>query len=724
MSATHRPQLPWTAGCRIVPPCDSALELSVVGLPDFVTLPETGRLTAGSTGAWHLDMGLAGMSVAEIDLTAHGFRWRPANAPAEMHLVCPEVGVLAGEAEPGNPPALCCAESEVHVDGDITFVELPEATISLRTAKRGNRLRYALLYDPTTRLDGRQVARRWHDEDLARWWNQVFLPYDAFWRRQAALGREEAGLLARHVRELMADLRPPAGPLSLPWAAARSKEGLGMRTDQLPSLVQCWLQIRPRTAMNLVKNVLGNQRTDGSVPSVLRPDNRHDIAPTPPPLLSQCALRTWQAEPNRDFYDFALPILHRYVRWAIRYFDPEDRALPHWQEPDEAFVPGTFDANLVSADLTTFLIGEIDALVEMGQAVAIGGGDVGDLLAYRRRLFETLVSFLWDEAAGAFRDRYIDGPHIARLTLAAAVPLRVAGLATDFRAPLLALLAPEKSFLGARGLRAWIPWEGDPEEPPVLAAHQIVMLDALDRCGAAEERERFRAALRAALVAPAPQAEPAQAPDQSPGGLAGDPADADALAVVLLAESPEGVLQTPELSALVRWAEEHRTIFTVTGVVLIAATFALIFLGTCARRLLTVQTMETTAGLARRYYVENRLAESEMLYEEIIDSGRYYPGLHFSHGNVLFRQERWEEAAESYRRELARDPQAAAAMHNLALALHRANRRDDAIATWQRVTNDFSVRMPPVAERAVTALELIGDTSTGAAQAISQDSGK
>lgn len=708
MSSPHRPHLPWSAGCRLVPPSEGAPELVVIGLPAFRTLPGPGIVSAGSQQSWALDFGLGSREDLAWDVTAHGLRAVPSAGGAPLlELAVPEAGVLVFELEPGHVPLLSSAEGELQQDGDTTFLELPDATVTLRTTRRGGRAHGTLLYDPSTQVDAARVARRWHDLVPAKWLEEALAPYDAFWHRQAALPPDEARVLAERVRELMSDLRAPAGPLSLPWCAARSLHGLGMRVDQLYPLVNAWLQIRPRVAMNLVKNVLANQRLDGSIPAILSPDSRHEVTPTPPPVLVQCALRVWRAEPNRDFFDFALPALHRFVRWAVRYFDPDDRAQPHWQEADEAFVPGTYDANLASADLLSFLVCEIDALVEMGQAVAVGAGEYDDLLSYRRRLMDTLVRFLWDEAVGAFRDRYIGGPHIARLTLAAALPLRIPGLAADFLTPLLAWLQRDDGLHCSRGLRAWMRWEGDAEEPPVLAAHQIMMLDALVRHGDTEIARSLRTSLLDGLRAP-PVAPVAGA---TPGGRAADPADADALAVLLIARSAEGLLQTPELSALVRWAEEHRrTVITAAGVALIILMGA-IFLGTCARRLMTVQAMETTAGLARRYFTEARYDEAEKLYREIIDSGRYFPGLYFSLGNVMYRQERWDEAEALYRREIEKSATSYGARLNLALTLLQNRKTNEAIVVWRQITNDLSVSVPAAAARAATAIQLLtGET--------------
>jgi hypothetical protein len=705
MSALSRPHLPWSAGQRLVPPADGTPESTVIGLPPFITRAEVGQITAG-TGSWFLDLGLASRADAPLDLTAHGIAVSHlTRAPHPLLLLTvPEAGVLMGEADAGQPISLQSPDGEIVRTDGLEVVELPEAVVSLRSVRHRDRIRFTLLYDPTAQADFQRVVRRWSDTNPARWLDAALAPYDAFWRRQAGLPGPDAVLLAENVRALMADLRPAAGPLSLPWVAARSQRGSVFSTNQLFPLVLAWIQIRPRMAMNLVKNVIGNQRVDGSVPALLRPDGRHDIVPTPAPLLAHCALRVWRAEPNRDFFDFAFPALQRYVRWALRYFDPDDRALPHWQEPDEAYVPGTHDAQLVSADLVSFLIGEIDALVEMGSAVTVGGGDLADLLAYRERLLDTLVRFLWDEAAGAFRDRYIDGPHIARMTLAAAVPVRIAALAADFRAPVLSLLQRSDSLRSDNGLRAWVPWDSDAETPPVLAAHQVMMWDTLSNLAEPGPAGELRTVLLQNLRANHRLASPGAGPGEAG---AEDPALSSALTVLLLARPGDPMWEGPELAGLFQWMQDHPRIVTGAIVSVVALVLGGIILGSCTRRLMTLQTMETTAGLARRHYADGKMQDAERLYRDVIDSGRYFPGVYHELGNTLHRQERWAEAEANYRLELAKRPDSPAALFNLGLTLYRAQATSNAVEVWQQVTNQYSVRSPKVAERAATALQLL-----------------
>lgn len=708
MPESQRMYVPWIRNWRLVPsPFEPAQVLPV--RYGFRTLGRPGCLSADrEEAAWHLDLQI-GQRATSIRLSPHGLlvTAEGPEVPPLLSVCVPEAGLLVGDADPSLRPTLASEALEVVRDGEEEYIQVDDALVALRVIRRAGRLRFTVLLDAARPDDLRAAARRHLDTDPAAWQAEKLARFDLFWLRHAELETEPAGLLACSIGGLIANLRPAAGSLSFPWSASPVEAAPCLAARELYPLVCAWADVDPNVPANLVKSMLAHQREDGALPASVRPDGQHDFSHAPLPLVARSALRAWRAAPNRDFFDYALPRLHRYVSWALRHFDPEDLAQPRWQDAEEALVTSAFDADLVSVDLVSMLVSEIDALEDMSRSAAAGGPALDDLAAYRTRLLECLRRSLWDEAAQSFRDRYLQGEPIARIMLSAVLPLLTRHLNRDFAAPLCAHVGAPDKFLTARGLRAWVPWEGDATAPPVLATQQMLVMDGLLLHGDASTAERVR---RALLETALDDFAVTQSLDPAADDTDAGPESAAvtcALAVTLLAKPSDGLLQAPELSPLLTWMDRHRVAVLAVVCAAFALAFGSIMISSCSKRALTLQALETTAGLARRHYTEGHYDEALRLYQDIADSGRTFPGFYVALGNVHFRMGALEEAERSYRREIEKNAQSPQAVMNLALTLHEARRTGEAIACWRQVTNDFAVLSPALAARAATALELV-----------------
>lgn len=692
-----RPYLAWRPAWILGPAPEAKGEPSLQR-DRFRTTATTGCFeNEAHPGLWHLDIGAP--ADATFQLTAHGCRVAP---PQDATIAAVESGLLIADLPAGFKPRLASEGYPLRSEGAATVIEIDDAWVVLHVERRGARLHVVLAHRAGPLDEALAWARRRAGDDAARALAEAHAPYEAFWLRQAGLAAADADLLAAAVDSLLTRLRPPVGVIAFPWSASDVGYPAMATADVFP-LVRAWSVLQPRTAAGLLKAILSAQREDGSLPAVLRPDGLHDATFEGWPMLAQAALLAWQAAPSRDFFDFVLPRLHRHLQWVIRHFDPEQSALPLWPDPQESFLPATHDERVATADLPAFLCAEIDALTELSAAVAVGGIPLHDLERYRLRLQETLTGFFWNESSRLFKDRQIEGPAIARETLSATVPLLVASLPEEFTQPVAERLTQADHFLTARGWQSWLPWPSDTEAPPILPAHQLLLFTALERHAPDAVPPRVREAMVAALR---PDGD-AMRPAAEEGADQGQAVHGACLAVVVLARRAAGLLEGTPISPLLLWLDRHRVPVFTTATLALVLLLGTVIAGSCSKKALTRQAMETTAGLARRYYAESRYDDSVNLLREIADSGRTFPGLYVAMGNAQFRAGRLDLAEKAYRDELARNPAHPAALQNLALTLLRSGRTNEAVAVWQQATNDLAIVAPDVAARARTALSLL-----------------
>ncbi len=652
------------------------------------TLAAPGQVGPRARQGWSLVLrGAQPFEADAFELNAHGFQFDQAGIGSGTGWMA-AAGVLVLDLPRGVSVDVQAGDLPVRHENGWQDLEIAECTVSLWREYGGDRL-YAVL---ATRIMEREplhaLAGACLVEPASARWRESRQPYDAFWSVQHTDEVASARALARAVDDLAAGLRSASGALPFWWMLGQAYEGEGQVTNELYDHVRAWSLVQPTVALALVKTVLSAQQEDGAIPRIVRPDGFHDRQWAPFPLLARSAWVAWQAEPSREFHDYVMPRLYRYVQWAIAYFDPERRGLPLWHDAREAWIPETYHPEVASADLPAMLAAELDALRDLSRAMSVGPGLPEPLEHYRASLGRTLASFFWNKEKTLFQDRFPTGDHVTRLTLGAALPLLDTTLPRDCLQPVAELLDHGGPLRAPTGARAWAAWSDEPSAPPVRTDHQLLILDALHGAGADEIAQRLKGDLAVT------------------GERALDSRMA-ALAVAVLATSAPA--ERPQLfaSPLLAWLDRHRTAVLGSLLAVLTVALAVVVAAFMLKRSLTVQAAETSMGMAQRMYTEQRYDEARRLILGVAESGRSFPGMYLSLGNAEFQLDNLPAAEAAYRLELKQNPNAVLASLNLALTLMHQQRPAEAVVIYQDITNRFATAYPAMAERAALALRLL-----------------
>lgn len=662
------PSAPWMAEWPLSPPWRPQQAVR----PEMRLGPTPGRLRfATVAGGWELVWPCTGT----VQVTPHGVveEGDPARPAPAFCLVCPHPGLLVGEADATHAPALRRIDAPDEDDPSDT------PPLPLETRTHSGRIHFHLRLAPDA------DPRTPDPMDSLR---EALAPYQPFAQRQATVQPEDQARISAAVAALAAGLTT-GRPGQLLWTQPDGRSP-GFSVRDLYALARAWCEIRPEIARALFDTALAAQGTDGSIPAHFSEHGAPSDTPLSTPLLTRVFRHIWRMRPERDWFDFAVPRLREHLAALAGTLDPDQTGQVLWPAPDAAIAPELFEPALVAADLPALLIREISDLETLSQEVAVRSVDVSALLRWRTALLERMRADLWSAETGAFTERFTDGRPIIRHTITSVMPLVCAELSREETASLIGVLLNRQQLLGNQGVMAWAPWADDVEAPPVWPLHQLLLLEALDDRKATAEAAAIRSALQT--------------------NLPSRPAPADlALLVHLLAVPTENRINTRIISPLLLWMDRHRPAVLGSLAALFLALNGGILLHSCRKTTLTPQVLETSAGMARRYYEEKEYAAAEALMREIIESGQPTPSAYLDMGNILFRMDRLPEAESYYRRQSGPDVLQARARHNLAVTLHAQGRRDEARQEWRQIAAAYAVTAPDIAARAAAALELLGE---------------
>jgi hypothetical protein len=629
LSRVERPALAWRAG-RLLVPAPWQNQESEWRFP-LVTLEETGSVGPATESVWHACLrGGQTASFEGTDLTAHGFQLRLKDGTAITGWMA-AAGVLVLDVPTGITLELVSEQGTVNRTDHVQELECDDGVVCALhhpEGRHGNRivLAHRLADAPALRS---LAERNW--PSAAPLWAASHEPLEHFWSLQSPLLPARNLALARAVDDLLSGLRGASGVIPFTWSIGATEEGQGQPTDAIYSLVRAWSAIQPAIAADLVKSAFSAQREDGAVPRLVRPDGFHDEKWAPLPLLARSAWLAWQATPAPSFHDYVMPRLHRYLHWAISYYDPEWRGLPIWRDAREAWTPETYNPLVASADLPAMLAAELDAYRDLNRAVPSGLPADEELLRYRGSLGRTLAGFFWNPEITMFQDRFPSGNHVVRLTLSAVLPLLDTTIGRDALLPVAERLDRGGALRDSSGVREWSPWPDDPEAPPVREAHQLLVMDALEGAGARDVADGLRQDLAMRHAVEEPRAlQPVEA----------------ALRVVTLGNPQLSQQPFAMISPVLTWLDHHRMAVMSWMLGLVVGLLGLIVISFMFKRTVTTQTAGTAMGLARRLYQEQRYADALHLMNEVHASGRTFPGGATCTGAIssLPTRGQWEEA--------------------------------------------------------------------------------
>ena len=443
-------------------------------------------------------------------------------------------------------------------------------------------------------------------------------------------------------------------------AAAQALESLprvaGPAGEDLPVVIAAWCVAAPDRAARLIEEWLATVNVHG------------DLIPTCP-VVCQLAEMVLEALPDRElFLARILPGLARYVERVFDRFDPEGTGLPRWPSEQEAFFPREYAPGRFTVDLAVLLSNEAAAFDRLATGHAELDHALGVAESEQRELDDWLGETFWDEEAATF-DRLDDG----------------------------SVTAPDFSPVGFLPLL----WEGRTE---AMAAGLRGRLEEWNPAGCPVRTWVLFFAL--ALQTPHNSVIAWMRRQGLPHGASA----AEQAAWTVLAIAADGMRAAfmAEIPPVARWFDVHGKRIALSllaaGIVLLAG---LLFWQVFHRADPDLLNDEALEHQARQACADGHHERAAALYAQGAKRGNeaYF---RYRQGNEWMHLERYADAEAAYRAVLTLDPASPNVRMNLALAILKQGRREEARDLYKALAEEARAHdQPEVANRARLAADLI-----------------
>lgn len=168
--------------------------------------------------------------------------------------------------------------------------------------------------------------------------------------------------------------------------------------------------IMPDVAQGILRNYITMQQDDGFIDwSPGLGGQRSDMLAMP--LLARTAWNIYTVIQDDDFVREVFPALNKFLqRWFENDVNADGDDIPEWQSMSQTGYPGwrLFNGGVdialtESPDMVTYLLSEVNALLEM--ALLVGDGEAQSALNDRQAALKVALDDLWRDGRFVYRDR-------------------------------------------------------------------------------------------------------------------------------------------------------------------------------------------------------------------------------------------------------------------------------------------------------------------------------
>lgn len=166
--------------------------------------------------------------------------------------------------------------------------------------------------------------------------------------------------------------------------------------ESLPLVIAAWSEVDAEVAANLIKTWLATADEEG------------DLSP-PCPVVCSLTKRVADALPDPDrFLACVLPGLSRWVTREFDRYDTKGTGLPLWPSAEEALFPAEFALGRFTVDLAVLLSNEADAFCVLVEGRSGYERELDQAEGEQHELDEWLKQNFWNEEKSVFH-RYNEG---------------------------------------------------------------------------------------------------------------------------------------------------------------------------------------------------------------------------------------------------------------------------------------------------------------------------
>lgn len=672
-------------------------------VPSVWTCGKTaGALEPTWTTAWSFDSGIPRTEANRTFLHfSDGFSTQSStqdDETQEYHVWTFHPSGLAGIGPLSMRPRLISVSGHLEQIKDGTRLRTENEEVLLLHRETQGRCQFILMHASTgDEIEGDSL-RNTLDFDLRSAAQRRFALRMPFWELWPE-SQERSPVLFRAFERMLFALRNPIEDLSDLWM----ESSLGdYCVNDLASYVNTWALVDPDIAFRLIKTALDAKSPDGRILARLSTRNTDRTRFTAWPTLCQCLhyLAPLLNDPERIHQ--LLPRIHAVLNRTYQYLDNQRDGFMYWQLSGEALVPDIQDEDLAGVDGTALLLADIEAyekiLSYLGMDEAV---DHAQLTQSRMTMEEHLHGFFFHPETLSYRDRYIGGKPISRITLSSITPLFTSIPNTSTRNALFQQLSDPKILRAPEGIRSWQPWEQDAEPAPVS-----LQLQSLLTAAAQWAPENWQTALiRSWFTTATGQVMQTRTERSANEEHAIDPGLMGSWYIqlaVLRCKSAARKEQAPWL----QWLEKQRRwvvgIPVLSSMVLILG-ISLLYLN---KAVPPRRTIETLLGLATQHYQTGNYSEALAILNDLTASHVNTLPIKKLTAHTLFRQNRFSEAEEIFHTLYQSQPNPIIGL-NLGLTQFRQGKLKEAEATYRMVADENIENAPRISERAEVCIELI-----------------
>ncbi len=466
------PAHPWFAEWTFEPRgCSASFRASGSGR-FFQSREAVGQITAHAEDPqWMLQIPVPQNSRTHMLFNGFCAYYERKNNRTGAEVIIPEPGIIWGRFE-NIPEPVIVSDLPVQSDGASSWLETDSGLVLL-TVKDG---RFCLVNKSPAQAEAARTADAFLAKDL-----DAALQSEREKRSGVTNLLEEMShhdeLAVISAECMMKALRPPEGSIPNHWTQSAAADTPRMDINELFFIAPAWRWMDIRTAEELVLCGLKLQTNAGAIPVQAAPHASFSTIEAPKPLLSQTTEIIFETGKSDDFLTQALPLLRRHLQWQLHHFDPKRQGVFCWKSAVESVVPGLYESDLVTVDLTVLLISEIDALNRLRkQSAAHREGD--DWFSKERDTLErNLLEQFWNEKEKAFVNAFLRDKESQVHGFPAFTPLLWKNLPHTYRTSILESIHESGKLPGGLSVLSWRKSAMDDNSFPLL--QQMLVFQAL-----------------------------------------------------------------------------------------------------------------------------------------------------------------------------------------------------------------------------------------------------